>query len=177
MTTQADIVKTRSLIIVVLLFMTTLFACKSWQNEGGPDWATVEFSIDGSRQNQASYAVSGDSTKTALICAVSASSKAATYKQYIMDDYDRQLENLINNTASLRVPLNTSLRLVKVTFTNSYSLNQIATSQPTAHYVGISDPFIITGVENEKTIYIKMSSLGTWGSSRWGRDYWGNQDS
>ena len=29
-----------------LMFITTLVACKSWQNEGGLDWATVEFSID-----------------------------------------------------------------------------------------------------------------------------------
>ena len=47
--------KNKYLAMTVLLLLTTLAACRSFQNEGGPDWATVEFSVNDSNHSSARY--------------------------------------------------------------------------------------------------------------------------
>jgi len=104
------------LAIIAFLLLITMIACKSLQNESGADWATVEFSVDGSSQSNAHYASSSSSIRTALIIAVSGDTSAVGIADYLTDFFDRQLQDLAINTVNLRIPLNTPMRLVKVVF-------------------------------------------------------------
>jgi hypothetical protein len=141
-------------ILLCLFFMT---ACKPLQNEGGLDWATVEFSVDGSNYNNAHYASSGTSINTAIIIAVPYDITAVTISNYLTQYYDRQLQDLTNNTVSLSIPLNTPMRLAKIAFKEVCTLDHICTIQPTAYYTGISESFSINGSEESKTVAITFS--------------------
>ena len=62
--------KIKSLVIPCLLILTVLIACRSIQNEGRTDWANVEFSIGGSKQNIAFYSAAASSVETASFITV-----------------------------------------------------------------------------------------------------------
>ena len=148
----------KNLGFVTLLLLITLIACKSLQNEGGTDWATVEFSIDGSRQSNALYSSSGSSIRTALIIAVSVDVTSVETTNYLVSHYDLQLQDLTNNTVSLKVPLNTSFHLVKVVFKENLTLDNIVNNQPTAFCTGISEAFSVNSSSESKTIAITMDT-------------------
>lgn len=159
--------------LLIIFLLLALGACKSLQNEGGTDWADVRFTISRSKTESVSYSSSGDTVEAACILAVKASDTSATYRNYINEPFDGQLQDLTNGQVQLRVPLNTTIRLVKVTFSSPYTVSRIFSERPIADNVGISDTFWITGEETEKTINIRLGSLGIWGSAELGRDYWG----
>ena len=142
-----------------MISLIVLAACKSLDNGGGLDWATVEFSVDGSNQNIISYSSSGGSIKTALIMALPENITSVNKTEYLTHDYDRQLQDLTDDTVSLIVPLNTPIRLAKVVFLEALTLNTIVTNHPTAFCTGLSDAFQITGTDRKKTIAITMNSL------------------
>jgi len=89
------------------MLLITLVACRSIQNEGGLDWVTVDFSIAELKQSSAHYAVSSSSIQTAFIIAVPENITSITVSDYLTRYYDRQLQDLTNNSVSLRIPLNT----------------------------------------------------------------------
>ncbi len=151
------------LVISILLLLTSLVACKSLKNGGGADWATVDFSIAGSDQNNAQYSASGSSIETALIIVVPGNITAVGITGYLTEYYDTQLQDLTNNTVSLRIPLNTPIRLAKVVFKEVCTLDEICSSQPTAYYTGISESFSVSGSEESKTVTITFSAcvIGT----------------
>jgi hypothetical protein len=148
---------------IVILFLTGLVACRSLDNGGGTDWATVEFSIAGSDQNNAQYSVSGSSIETAVIIVVPENITAVGVTGYLTEFYDTQLQDLTNSTVSLRIPLNTPIRLAKVVFKEVCTLDHICSNQPTAYYTGISESFSVSGSEESKTIIITFSGcvIGT----------------
>ncbi len=141
---------------IFILLLTILMACRSLQNGGGVDWATVDFSIGGSNRSSAQFSISGNSIQTAMIMAVPASVTSIGITGYLSDYYDAQLQDLINNSVELRIPLNTSIRLAKVTFNQICTLDEICSTQPFAYTGGISEPFIVGGEDREKTIQINV---------------------
>ncbi len=145
------------LAIPVLLLFIALTACKSLDNGGGTDWATVEFSIGGSNQNSINYSSSGSSIQTALIIAVPESVTSVGITDYLSILYDQQLQDLTNNTVALSVPLNTPIRLAKVVFKEVCSLDHICSNQPTAYYTSISESFSVKGSDKNITIAITSS--------------------
>ncbi len=145
-------------LVIALFLLITLVACRSLQNEGGTDWATVEFSIDGSNQSSALYSSSGSSIETALIIAVPAEITSVGITDYLSNFYHRQLQDLTNNTVNLRIPLNTPIRLAKVVFKEVCTLDEICSNQPTAFCAGISDAFSITGNDESKSVAITMDT-------------------
>ena len=147
--------KKKFLASVVLLFMV-LTGCKSFQNEGGMDWATAEFSVDDSKKSIAHYSASESSIETALIVAVPEHITSVSISSYLTDLFDRQLQDLTTNTVSLTIPLNTAMRLAKVVFKETLTLDHIVNNQPTAFSTGISDVFSMNGSEESKTVTIIM---------------------
>ena len=102
-----------------------------------------------------------------MIMAVPASVTTIGLTGYLSDRYDAQLQDLINNSVKLRIPLNTSIRLAKVAFDQVYTLDEICSTQLPAYTAGISEPFTISGEDRKKTIQITTlqtnfySALGT----------------
>ena len=150
--------KKEYLVIVAFLLMTVLTTCKSLQNGGGTEWATVDFSIDGPNQSSTLYSSSASSTNTELIIAVPASVTSLSISSYLESFYDKQLQDLTNYTVSLMIPLNTPIRLAKVVFDRVYTLDEISSNQPIAHSAGISDIFTVTGDDERKTVVITIFS-------------------
>jgi len=142
-------------ILLCLVFMT---ACRSLSNDGGTDWATVQFSIDGSKQSNAHYASSSSSIQTALIIAVPASVTTIGITEYLSTYYDSQLQDITNNRVKLRIPLNTSIRLAKVAFEELCTLDEICSTQPTAFCTGMSEAFSVNGDEESKSVAITMDA-------------------
>lgn len=143
-------------VLLCLIFMST---CKSLQNEGGADWATVKFLIDESNQSNANYSASTSSIKTALIIAVPMNISSVGNNNYLLPDYDKQLQNLANNTVNLRIPLNISIRLVKVVFQEKLTFDDIINSQPTAFCTGVSQAFFVKGNDADKIVSLTMDSV------------------
>ena len=144
--------------LLILLSVTVLVSCQPLQNEGGSDWITVQISLKDSSEQYLYSGASGGSIQTSLILAVPELNTTATFTKYLVDHYDRQLQNLMDSTVSLSIPLNTSLRLLKVVFVEAIVINEILNNQPTAYCLGTSQPFVVTGSEKTKTIGIPMSN-------------------
>ena len=140
------------------MLLITLVACRSIQNEGGLDWVTVDFSIAELKQSSAHYAVSSSSIQTAFIIAVPENITSITVSDYLTRYYDRQLQDLTNNTVKLKIPLNMPLRLAKVVFKDVCELDEICSYQPTAFCAGISEVFSVNGSEESKTVAITMDT-------------------
>jgi hypothetical protein len=150
--------KKKYLIIITLLLLITLVACRSIQNEGELDWVTIDFSIAESKQSSVQYAVSSSSIQTAFIIAVPENITSITVSDYLTRYYDRQLQDLTNNTVKLKIPLNMPLRLAKVVFKDVCELDEICSYQPTAFCAGISEVFSVNGSEESKTVAIAMDT-------------------
>jgi len=145
-------------IIPILLALTALVACKSLQNNGGTDWAVVEFSIDGAKQNGSQASISEGSLHTTAILAVPASVTTIGITDYLSDYYDTQLQGFDSSSVNLRIPLNTSIRLAKIVFNEVCSLDEICYDQPTAFCGGVSDIFSVDGSEEKISVAITMGT-------------------
>jgi uncharacterized protein DUF1566 len=148
----------RHIAIYILFCLVFMTACRSLNNEGGRDWASVEFSIEGAKQSSVFSSASVSSTETALILAVPGNITSLSITNYLESDFDRELQNRVDNTVSLKIPLNVSIRLVKVVFNQVLTLDDIVDNQPTASYTGISEVFMVAGGEESKTIAIARFS-------------------
>lgn len=144
----------KNLVISLLLFLVVLSACRSLQNEGGLDWATVDFTISGSSKNTTLRSTSASANETALIIAVPGNRASVSVSDYLATAYDEQLQNLVTDSVSLSIPTNTSIRLAKIVFNETLTLESIINSQPTADYTGISDTFSVDGSEQSKRIVV-----------------------
>jgi len=150
-----------------LLFLTVFTSCRSLQNEGGVDWATVTFSVGNSsninaqKHKSPSFSTSSNITRTILIAAVPATKSSITTRDYLDKQYDGLLLDLAVDTIKLSVPLNTNLRLIKVVFWGDLTLKNINEFQPVAASIGISDVFSLKGGVTKKTVGITMDSSYT----------------
>ena len=144
-------------LIICIIYSIILSSCGFDNGEDGLVRISAEFSINNHSRNssEALYAVSG--TETSLIVAVPASVNSVTTDGYLPANYDRQLLNLVDNTVTLSIPLNTSMRLIKANFDQILSLGQIAGTLPTASQIGISVPFSVSANDRTKAISISMN--------------------
>ena len=147
---------------MAIFIFTSLFlfaACRPMENEGGLDWATVEFSVDETSQTNVNQSVSGNTIKTALIIAVYDHVTSVGTTNYLVNLYDQQLQDLDNSTVSLDIPLNTKIRLAKIVFQKELTLEYIINNQPQAFCAGISEPFTVTGDDVSKIISVRMDNV------------------
>ena len=142
----------------VLLLLTVLAACKSIQDEGGADWATVKFSLDHPQRSIKYQAASSGDIGTALIIAVPESITSINTTNYISDYFSRGLLDLTNSSIELSLPLNVPLRIAELTFAADLSLDQIVTDQPTAYAAGISELITIAGTDGIITVSIPLNT-------------------
>lgn len=145
--------------MTVFICLTLLGACRSMSNRGGTDWATVDFSINGpsSENRRLSVSQSSIQEKSILILAVAGDVAAISSSDYLVERYDLALQDLDTGIVELSVPLNTSIRLVKVVFNQDISLSTIRQEQPTSFYTGLSEAFTVSGTETSKTVTIDFN--------------------
>ena len=75
--------------------------------------------------------------------------------------YDRQLLDPQNNSVSLSVPLEVSVRIVKANYKEEYTRTQIIDTNPTPIAIGICPPFTINAQTKEKVVVIDMEQVAT----------------
>jgi len=164
--------------LVSLFCISALIACNSLENEGGKDWIQVEVTLEQPDNNSALRAYSAASVQSALIIAVPITVTEAEYEA-LDSAYDTQLQNLTDNTVSLTVPLNESIKLLRAAYSDVYTLDQVIASKPTPYALGFSAEFTVTASDEEKTITIQMQTTESWeGTLQYGstgtRDYGAN---
>ncbi len=145
-------------VLLAGFWIFVLSACKPIENEGEADWATVDLSIDQPEANGKSRSVSTDNMGTAVILAVSTSTTTISSSTYLSDYYARGLLDLSSGKVQLSLPLNVPLRFAELVFSESLTLSQILSSQPTIYMVGFSDPITISGEEDALNVSISLSS-------------------
>jgi len=150
-----------SLPLIFAILVVVLIACESLENEGGKDWVTVRVTVKQIESNASQRSYLASSVDSAAIFAVPASVTLDTLDQ-LDNAYDGQLQDLVNGTVTLSVPLNESLKLVKFAYTTEYTLNQIINDDQDAYAFGISDEFTVTASDEEKTISIAMIAGSSW---------------
>ncbi len=93
-----------------------------------------------------------------MIIAVPENVTSTEVTSYLTGLIDGQLQDLPHNSVKLKIPLKTSIRLVKVVFEEELTLEQIVNNQPTAFCTGISEAFSVNGSDERKTVAITMST-------------------
>jgi len=97
--------------------------------------------------------------QTALVLAVPASVTSSTQAAYLIDSYDQQLQDISTGKVRLRIPLNTELRLMKVGFIKSYTLDTVMSEKPFGCSSGLSDPFLVKADQEGVSVQIIMKSV------------------
>ncbi len=143
---------------ILFLTLTILTSCGPVQNEGQTDWATVDFSVENAQKSSKLQAATSGDVSCAIIIAVPDSIDSVSITDYISSYYSRGLLDLASRSVELSLPLNVSLRVAEVTFTDDLSLSQIINNEPTAYTVGISDSFYISGSDSSITVSIPLST-------------------
>jgi len=150
--------------LIWTISLTALVGCESLDNGGGKDWVQVQVTVEQPESTSPQKSYSASLVQSAAIFAVPASVTLEILDQ-IENAYDGKLQNLVDGTVTLTVPLNESLKLVKFAYTTEYTLDQIINDDQDAYGFGISDPFTITGSDEEKTINITMMTGDNWGGT------------
>jgi len=153
-------------VLLILPFsLVVLLACESVDNGGDKDYVEVQVTVEQSEEDDtALQSYTASSVESAAIFAVPASVTLDTLDQ-IKKAYDGQLQDLVDGTVTLTVPLNESLKLVKFAYSTAYTLDQIIKDDQSAYAFGISEAFTVTGADEEKTINIAMMTGAAWGGT------------
>ena len=149
-------------LLILPLSLVVLLACEPLDNGGDKDYVEVQVTVEQSEEDDtALQSYTASSVESAAIFAVPASVTLDTLDQ-IENAYDGQLQDLVNGTVTLTVPLNESIKLVKFAYTTAYTLDQIINSDSESYAFGLSDAFTVSGTDEEKTIAIAMIENASW---------------
>jgi hypothetical protein len=144
--------------VLLILILISLLACRSLNNGGSQDFVQVQITIEQPENNSANRSYSASSVQTAAVFAVADSFTIDTMDQ-VKNWYDGQLQNLVDGTVTLTVPLNTTLKLAKWAYSEPYTLEQIINGDDEPSAYGISDAFTVTGADETKTITINYGGI------------------
>lgn len=145
-------------LITSLICLVIFTACK-YSNEGNEDvWVTAAFSVDETSNSSSKALFAVGSTESSLIVAVPAAITTVSGSSYLPTNYGKQLLNLLDNSVTLSVPLDTPMRLIKANFNELLSLDQISGLVPTAFQTGISDSFTVSIDDETKSVTITMGT-------------------
>jgi len=148
--------------VLFILILTSLFACRSLNNGGSQDFVQVKVTIEQPDKNSANRSTASG-VQTAAIFAIADSFTIDTIEQ-VTSWYDGQLQNLVDGTVTLTVPLNTPIKLAKWAYAESFTLNQIINGDDEPSAQGISDSFTVTGSDKTMTITI-FAGVPPWGGT------------
>jgi hypothetical protein len=158
----------KSLQVVFILFSILLLfglnSCEPLENEGGTDFVQVNVKVNQPESASGDFSYSAGSVQSAAIFAVSADFTIDTIEQ-ITSWHDSALQSLADNTVTLIVPLNESIKLAKFTYSDSFTLEQIINGDDEPYAVGISNAFMVTGADEEVTVNISMVASESWGGT------------
>jgi Beta-propeller repeat len=153
--------KSGLIFLTLLAGLILLISCQ-FQNDGDdPAYAKVEFQLETSRDPPssrnsipASFSQAGSSVVIAVPGSVTSAIQA--WAQY----FDASMANVAAQTVSLTLPYATSIRLVKLDFTDVLTTTTEAQSNsPSAIDNGISQPFTISSATTSQTVVIDMQQV------------------
>lgn len=138
-------------------------------------FATLEMNLDSRSSNYVSQtrgpaSFSDPSVDTSLVIVVPDDITSANYSGW--DDetyYDARLAIISARTVTLTVPLGVSIRLVKLDFNGTHTVEQLKAANPFPLDKGISSAFTVTTGTTSMTVTIDMDSIsasGSWGGTR-----------
>jgi ABC-type amino acid transport substrate-binding protein len=152
--------KTISLLWIVIL----LLSCKPLDNGDHPEqWTTATIKINDTRsQNKAGdfdKAIDFGLIDLCVIYAVSGTQVIDVgHTTSITEYFDKQKQNTTDSTVTMRLPLNTSIKLVKLTYQDVNTLSEINSNTLMTH-VGISENFTINADDDSKNIAIALKNV------------------
>ena len=138
-------------------------ACNSLENGNGQQWITATFNVDNSvhptSPNDISKNIETSSIHLSVIYAVAESTSVDVSGYVSVPSYfDRQKQNLIDNTVTMTLPVNTRMKLVKINYHGISGISEIDGTTLMTH-AGVSDVFAIDPGESGKTVRIPLQRV------------------
>ena len=124
-----------------IFVLNFLVSCQFDNN--APDeiyYAQVTFNIEQTRRLPNRQATESGSIGSSLISVVPQQISSVNSSTDLSDAYDRQLLDPANNSVSLSVPLETSIRLVKANYAEEYTRSEIIDTNPIPFAIGVCPP-------------------------------------
>ena len=150
-----------------------MLSCRTYENASDePVMAEVVFKIEGSDLSGSNTDLPGRMesrnayVSTVLIGAVPASTTTDDIGPN-MTLYSQSLMDLDNNTVSLTIPYDTSLKLIYISFFSSFTLAE-AMVQDSPNYLALSDTFTISAGTSTETIQITPIATRWQGTMQFG---------
>ncbi len=144
-------------ILSVFSLIFVLISTCNYHDEESDKPLMVELDVTINNANQIGKVPTISTGNTSIIIAVD-SNTTFDSMNYELDDYDKQLLDIVNNNVSLTVPLSESIKLAEAVFTGEYTIETLYTQKPDPIQKGISEAFTVTGNETSKTISIALTN-------------------
>jgi len=147
-------------LIIAFTCLLTAISCQH-KNEKSDDlvFAEVTIRLNGQQANMGPDYVTSFSVVSAFVSAVPDSFYPFTPSTDLGAGYDESLLDLVNNTVTLSVPLNTAIRLAKVTYTSDLTLAEMLAGGTQPSFLGSSDAFTVTADTTTLAVEVVMETV------------------
>ena len=149
--------------IAAIICLMTANSCKH-QNEKSSNLVFVEVALqlDGPGYQISEHSphyVTSSGTSSAAILAIPATISSILSTTDMSSMYDMQMLDTTDNTVTMLLPLETSLRIVKASFEDELTLAQVTNDDPTPLFIGLSEPLTIDADTTSKAVEVVMQEV------------------
>ena len=152
-------VKLTVLIATVFCLVAAISCQHQDEKSGDPVFVKLTIQLDSQKTQSGADYILSSGTSSAMILAVPASISTVTTATDLSAAYDKQMLVMADNTVTLTVPLETSMRLVKLAFQDELTRATILATNPTPLFMGLSSPFTVTAATTTKSVEVVMQEV------------------
>ncbi len=146
--------------MALLIGLLTVISCQHEDEKSdGPVFVTVKVRLNSRNESMGPSFVLSSGVVSAFVSAVPDSFYPFTPSTDLGAGFDAQLFNLSDGTVLLTVPLDTPMRLAKVTYSADLSLEAMLSGATQPSFLGASDAFTVTAGTTSMTVEVVMETI------------------
>jgi len=147
------------LVALIILMLIAISCQHEDQESNGPVFVKVKVRLSGRNASMGPNFVTSSGVASAFVSAVPDTFYPFTPSTDLGAGYDEQSMNPPAETVSLTVPLDTPIRIAKVTYSTALTLAEMLSGAAQPSYVGASDVFTISAGTSSKTVEVVMQAV------------------